>query len=87
MLLSLARAVIKTFAAIIVGTGIVALAAVAYALLVLMFPLLIIGMMSERMSLEDMASTVYDTYAGLPLDAAKIVCNVCVNFIVSKMTS
>lgn len=72
---------------LLLGAGIMLLVMLTYVLLLLAFPIFIICMVFEKMSLRDIVETTYDTYVGFPLDVAHTIGKECVDFVIHNMVS
>lgn len=72
---------------LLLGFGIMLLVVLTYLLLLAGFPLFLICMLHERMSLKEVVETTYDTYVGFPLDVAQTIGQECIDFVIHNMVS
>lgn len=69
------------------GLGIMTLVVLLYAVMLIAFPVFLVCMILEHLTLREIIDCTYDTYVGFPLDVAHTIGINCLDFIIQHMVS
>lgn len=72
---------------LLLGLGIMTLVVLLYVVMLIAFPVFLVCMILEHLTLREIVDCTYDTYVGFPLDVAHTIGINCLDFIIQHMVS